>query len=175
MPWFGPPVPPRGPKDARVAIVGEAPGREETAALRPFVGPSGQELERMLALAGIDLAACYVTNVFDRQPEGNNTALYGVGRSNASPESRALGPLTTQPLTYAGDAAMAARARLLAELASVAPNLVLALGNTACWALLGRQGIANLRGNLTTVDGIVASRPLKVLPTYHPAAVLRQW
>lgn len=49
------------------------------------------------------------------------------------------------------------------------PNLILALGNVACWALLGRQGISKIRGATT------ASAYGKLLPAYHPAAVLRQW
>ena len=63
--------------------------------------------------------------------------------------------------------------RLGAELADVNPNLVIALGNTASWALLGRTAISKLRG--TTFNSTHTAVGFKVLPTYHPAAVLRQY
>lgn len=60
--------------------------------------------------------------------------------------------------------------RLYDELASARPNLSVALGNTACWALLRQTAIGSLRG--AVAEGV---RGGKVLPTYHPAGVLRQW
>jgi hypothetical protein len=59
------------------------------------------------------------------------------------------------------------------ELVEIDPNLVLAMGNTAMWALTGKTAISKLRG-ATTISTHCASG-FKVLPTYHPAAVLRQW
>lgn len=183
---FGPIVPPYGPTSARIAIVGEAPDEEESRQGRPLVGASGQELARMLSIAGLNLADCFKTNVFSRQPTGNNLALYGVERKDASPQSVALGPLTDQPTTYIKDEWLGEIDRLRGELMEVKPNVVVALGNTACWALLGQSGIGGLRGSLfpvrlagQTMDVPLwpapGERPLKVLPTYHPAAVLRQW
>ena len=61
--------------------------------------------------------------------------------------------------------------RLREELNQVAPNLIIALGSTACWALLSTNGIGALRGTVATSTLV----PAKVLPTYHPAAVLRNW
>jgi hypothetical protein len=63
--------------------------------------------------------------------------------------------------------------RLGGELISENPNLVIALGNTALWALCGKTGISKLRG--TTLLSTHTVEGFKVLPTYHPAAVLRQW
>jgi hypothetical protein len=63
--------------------------------------------------------------------------------------------------------------RLADELISVDPNLVIALGNTPLWALCGTTGISKLRG--TTRLSTHTAAGFKVLPTYHPAAVLRQW
>ena len=62
--------------------------------------------------------------------------------------------------------------RLQRELEEVHPNIVIALGNVACWALLRSSGITSLRGTVTTSTLIPGQ---KVLPTYHPAAVLRNW
>lgn len=62
--------------------------------------------------------------------------------------------------------------RLKWELILTRPVVVIALGNTACWALLGQTGISKLRGSIVESSLIPG---LKVLPTYHPAAILRVW
>lgn len=64
-------VPGEGAADARVVVVGEAPGAREDASGRPFVGPSGKLLEGLLAAAGLDRDAVFITNVFKARPPGN--------------------------------------------------------------------------------------------------------
>jgi uracil-DNA glycosylase len=64
-------VPGEGPPDARVVVVGEAPGRSEDLAGRPFVGSAGQLLDRLLAEAGLERDAVFVTNVVKARPPGN--------------------------------------------------------------------------------------------------------
>lgn len=171
MNLFGPIVPSSGPSPCKIAIVAEAPGDAESEQLRPLVGPSGWELRRMLKTIGVNLDDCYKTNVFGRQPMGNNVSLYGVPEK--APETAHMGPLTTNPITYLNPAFLPEIHRLSEELASCKPNIIIALGNVACWALLGQQGITALRGSVhrTNITGTIT----KVLPTYHPAAVLRQW
>lgn len=169
---FGPVVPPSGPCPARIMIVAEAPGEAESSRLQPLVGPSGYELRRMLAQVGVNLDECFKTNVFDRQPRGNDVGLYGVERDHPS-ACLDLGPLTSNPRLYLHQDFRPMVERLRGELLACNPNIVVALGNIACWALLGSTGVTELRGNvaLTSITGT----PIKVLPTYHPAAVLRQW
>jgi uracil-DNA glycosylase family 4 len=65
-------VPPSGPTEARIMIVGEAPGAEEEARGTPFVGASGMELDRMLHEAKISRSECFVTNVARERPLGND-------------------------------------------------------------------------------------------------------
>ena len=170
---FGPPVPSSGPLSAKIALIGEAPGDEESIRLRPFVGPSGQELRRMLRTVGVNMEDCYVTNVFSCQPSGNNLSLYGDG--DRSGLGGTLGPLTSNPTTFVSDEHYHHITRLHAESPPCSPNITILLGNTAMWACGLGQGIKALRGSLSTVilPGMV--RPLKVLPTYHPAAVLRDY
>src|SRR6476620_10993248 len=67
-------VPARGPINAEIMIVGEAPGFDEEIAGLPFVGTSGNELKRMLREVGIDMDACYITNVCKFRPPGNDMA-----------------------------------------------------------------------------------------------------
>lgn len=170
---FGPSVLSAGPLNARIFLLGEAPGTEESERGKPFVGPSGWELRRMLKVIGVNLDDCYVANVFSRQPENNNLALYGGGLRDGVLAH--LGPLTLNPLTICADDHAPDLDRLWAEIATVRPNILIALGNTACWALGLGQGIGALRGSIHTATVPGLDRPLKVLPTYHPAAILRQW
>lgn len=170
---FGPHVPSSGPTSARVFILAEAPGEEESTLLKPLVGPSGQELRRMLRTIGANLDDCYKANVFSRRPAANALGLYGSPKGSGGLEH--LGPLTTNPILYLDPAHLHELERVNQEIVDVNPNILIALGNTACWALGLGQGIAGLRGSIHTAMVPGLSRPLKVLPTYHPAAILRQW
>jgi len=166
MSSFGPPLASTGPHNARVFVLADHP--DET---RPFAGV--WELKRMFATIGMSLHDCYVATVFSRQPSGNNLHLY------ASPDQttqfRALGPMASNPVAYMDTAHSWEIARLHKEIAAVSPNIILALGNTATWVLGLGLGINSLRGAVHTasIPGMVS--PVKVLPTYHPSSILRQW
>lgn len=168
---FSIPVPSYGPKDAKLFILAEAPGSEEVAKGKPLVGPSGYELRRMLNTIGTNLDDCYKCNVFSRQPAGNNLHLY----CNDDPERqyRDRGPLASNPQGWMDREHLHELDRLQGEIAEVNPNVVVALGNTATWALGLGLGVKSLRGSTHTTD--IIGRPLKVVPSYHPAAILRQW
>ena len=157
------------PIHPKIAIVGEAPGANEVSERMPFVGTSGQELTRMLAEAGINRHACYVGNVFSIRPPANDLEHFCVKKAEL-PKSYSHPALVRGK--YLDPKYLPEVERLRSELLSVKPNLILALGNTACWALLGTTGISKMRGAIaesTLLPGV------KVLPTYHPAAVMRQW
>lgn len=156
-----------GPREARIAIVGEAWGEEEEKVGRPFQGYSGQELVRMMMQAGIKRKDVFMTNVFALRPLDNRIENLCVGKKEANER---FPPLSKGK--YIAEQYFPHLDRLRQELEAVAPNLVIALGNTACWALLGSSGIGALRG---TVASSTLVQGLKVLPTYHPSAVLRQW
>jgi uracil-DNA glycosylase len=153
-----------------IAIVGEAYGEQEERARMPFVGASGYELTRMLDEAGIRRADCFLTNVFNLRPERNDV------ESLCGPKVDSISGL---PAIKNGKYVLAKYSReivrLLDELSSVRPNLIIALGNTATWALLHNTGISKIRGTVTTTPFSIGGGFLKVLPTYHPAAVLRDW
>ena len=151
-----------------IIILGEAYGAEEARELAPFVGPSGWELTRMLDEAGIRRSDCYLTNVLNLHPPGNDLEALCGPKSLGIP---GLPPL--RPAKYLGARFAPELERLANELVEVNPNLVLALGNTALWALTGKTVISKLRG--ATVLSTHCASAFKVLPTYHPAAVLRQW
>ncbi len=125
----------------------------------------------MLRIIGVDLDATFRTNVFSRQPPDNLMGHYCA--EDPASQARHLGPLTSNPLGYMDLAHTGDLERLRAEILEVRPNIIIALGNTASWALGLGLGINALRGTVhqTTIGADV----FKVLPTYHPSAVLRDW
>ncbi len=139
-----------GPLKAGIVLVGEQPGDREDREGRPFVGPAGRELDRVLELAGIDRDATYVTNVvkhFKFRERGKR-------RIHDKP-------------THAE--AMACLPWLERELALLKPRALVALGATAAQELLGRDfRVSRQHGQL--VESPLA--PL-VTATIHPSAILR--
>ena len=152
----------------KIVLVGEAWGESEDREKRPFCGASGQELTRMLLEAGIDRYGCFLTNVFNFRPKDNKIEEVCGAKSSALPgyppliKSKFVQQKFSSELDRLGD-----------ELIAHDPNVVVALGNTPMWALLGRAGISKLRG--TTHQSTHTAAGFKVLPTYHPAAVVREW
>jgi uracil-DNA glycosylase len=150
-----------------IAIVGEAYGEQEERARMPFVGAAGYELSRMLEEAGIRRADCFLTNVFNIRPDKNDIESLCGPKADALPGMPAIKNGKYIPSKYASELS-----RLYNEMSSVRPNVVVALGNTATWAILYNTGISKIRGTITQS---MAPKGFKVLPTYHPAAVLRDW
>lgn len=131
----------------RLAIVGEAPGETEEAYLQPFSGTSGNFLNSILSSTNILRTACFVGNVCKFRPPGNDISAFG----------------------YDHPKVLEGWAELQSELTAFRPNCILALGNTPLHFLTGRSGISNWRGS------ILSSPYGKVVPTLHPAAVLREY
>jgi len=153
-----------------IAIVGEAWGAEEAKRQTPFVGYSGSLLTHMLADAGIDRSQCLLTNVFNLHPPGNDMeALCGPKSSGITGYP---GIKYRDTITYIREEFAPELDRLADQIISADPNIVIALGNTAMWAMLGRTAITKYRG-VVDLSTHTASG-FKVLPTYHPAAVTRQ-
>jgi DNA polymerase len=156
-------------------IVGEAPGSDEVRAGKPFVGLSGMELDRMLAEVGILRSDCFVTNVCREQPPRNDMSVWiPTIKKDIQPNFVRFRDKMVHPFIPQGYAI------LQKELALVKPTLIIALGNTPLWALTGKFGITKWRGsqllqNAADPTDQGANPPTKVIPTYHPAAILRQW
>ncbi|MDR0555433.1 MAG: uracil-DNA glycosylase [Holosporaceae bacterium] len=133
-----------GNEKADLLLLGEAPGAEEDKQGIPFVGQSGQLLDKILTAVGLDRSMVYITNILPWRPPGNRTP--------TSHEIELFRPY------------------VLKHIALVNPRVVMCLGGTAAKALLcTSQGIMQLRGKWTTIDGIGA----KILSTFHPAYLLR--
>ncbi len=152
-----------------ILLVGEAPGETESLLGEPFIDLAGQELKRMLAEAGIDYNSCSVTNVFPIRPPDNKIENFCGPKSSVSKSY--LFPPLRQGL-YIREDLLPYLERLAGFITAAGPKIIIALGATACWALLRDSRITALRG--ATCLGPLAPG-IKILPTYHPAYILRSW
>ena len=137
-----------GNSAARLMIIGEAPGADEDRLGRPFVGRSGQLLDRMLATIGLDRSSVQITNVIYWRPPGN--------RKPTSNEIAACLPF------------------VLRHIALAQPRAVVLAGGTAAGALLPySEGITRLRGRWCELAVAGLDAPVPVLPMFHPSFLLR--
>lgn len=163
-------------RGAKILIVGEAPGENEVRQGTPFVGAAGRELDSMLEEVGLRRYQVSLTNVFFDRPPDNNLAAWCVpkkeGLKLVDPgrpfvEMRGvkgiLDPRRVQP----------ALERLYGEILSASPNIIVPMGNTALQAICGLHGITQQRG--VVHEALLGGRTFKVLPTFHPAVVLRTY
>ena len=137
-----------GAPDTPLMFVGEAPGEQEDRRGEPFVGPAGQLLDKMIEAMGWTRAAVYIANTTKCRPPGNR---------NPQPDELA------QCMPF-----------LHAQIAAIAPRIIVALGRPAANQLLGTDApISALRGRFHDYalpsDGV----RLKIMPTFHPAYLLR--
>lgn len=131
-----------GNHKARLMFVGEAPGADEDAQGRPFVGRAGQLLTKIIEAIGLKREEVLIGNVNRCRPPGNR-----------------------QPTL---EEAAICRPFLFREIAAVKPEVIVVMGNTAVHNLLEtREGITRIRGKFQDFRGI------KVMPTFHPAYLLR--
>ncbi len=154
-----------GPIPASIMIVGEAPGAEEERLGEPFVGASGRLLTNLLHKAGLSRASCFVTNVCRHRPPDNDITLWtSDNKKPPDPTWLRLQDRWVHPHIQSGFD------HLQEEIRHVQPRLIIALGNTTLWSLTSHSGISDWRGSRLSPSHLTAS----VVPTYHPAAVLRQ-
>ena len=135
-----------GNPEARIMLIGEAPGAEEDRQGKPFVGRSGQLLDRMLAAIGLDRSKVYIVNTVPWRPPGNRTP---------TPEEMAL----CLPFLHR-------------QVELVAPRLIMTLGGPAMQTVFSTtNGILKMRGKWSEVG--VGNHRVEAMPTLHPAYLLR--
>jgi uracil-DNA glycosylase family 4 len=140
-------VPDEGPLDAKILLVGEAPGEEEFTYQRPFIGPSGDKLIEVLNRYGVSREEVRLANLFHYRPHGNKLA----------------GVLSTPEF-------LKGLKDLYDYIASAKPNVIGALGAYPLTFLTGKYNIVNWRGSILPY---IHDETIKVIPTRHPSAVLR--
>ena len=136
----------RGSDDARIMLIGEAPGRDEDLQGRPFVGRAGQLLDRMLTAIGLDEKSVYITNTIYWRPPGNRTP--------TAQEIEACAPFLTRQIEI------------------LSPKVLVLLGGAAAKSVLNvTEGIMRMRGKWKLYKA--KDRDIPTLPTLHPAYLLR--
>jgi DNA polymerase len=147
-------------------IVGEAPGYEEEIKGRPFVGASGQLLDKMLGEAGIARSECFITNVCNIRPPKNdiNVFIAKAKKDRTPAHYKVKDKWVLKPIVDG-------IAQLQAAIESVKPKIIITLGNTPLWALTGLWGVTKWRGSMLHYG----DAGIKLIPTIHPASVLREW
>jgi uracil-DNA glycosylase family 4 len=141
-----------GDTNAKIYIIGEAPGKQEEEKGRPFCGGAGSVLDSLLSKSGIERSRCYVDNVINTRPPNNNFSIY----YSDSKRSKAKQEL------------IEAHRKIREKIRAGSPNVVVALGNESLYALTGVKSILKWRGSILNANGI------KVIPTIHPAMVMRE-
>lgn len=138
-----------GQPDAKIMIVGEAPGADEDRMGRPFVGLSGQLLDRLLATIGLDRKKnIYISNIVPWRPPGN--------RQPSTAETNVCLPF------------------IIRHIELVAPKILLLVGGTAAKALLqSQEGIMKLRGKWIPYQTENSHFTTQAFATFHPAFLLR--
>jgi DNA polymerase len=138
-----------GNPEASIMLVGEAPGADEDRQGKPFVGVSGQLLDRMMGAIGYDRSTFYITNVCFWRPPGN--------RKPTEAELAAQQPFVIRHIEL------------------VRPKVLVLVGGSSAQMLLGtNQGITRLRGKWFDYRSDGLDAPIPALPIFHPAYLLRQ-
>jgi uracil-DNA glycosylase len=136
-----------GNKDAKIMIVGEAPGRTEDKLQKPFVGRAGNLLDSLLESIHLDRTKVYITNVVNYRPDKN--------RKPTSKEINVFKKL------------------LFKHIEIISPKCILLLGATAATAVLNHIGpLSEIRGKWKNIK--IVNSYFDILTTFHPAFLLRQ-
>ena len=145
-------VPAFGNANSKLVILGESPSYKEVELGRPFVWPSGQELDSILKVCGMNRSQLWISNVckYFVPPSEEKKIPFSIRAERAGVDL---------------DACLS---ELQTELNSIRPNCILALGGTALWATTGKKSITDFRGSILFGMGS------KVVPTFHPAHLLHQ-
>jgi len=155
----------------KLVLVGEAPGAEEARLGRPFVGRSGQLLDKMLQQAGIERECCLIANVFRYQPPANKIDHFFASRRAAATGGFAIDENLGKFGSFYCRAEFAGEiAHLSKILTEQKPSCIIALGRTPLWALTGENGLLDKVGKQLP-GRLFSGAP--VLPTYHPSFILR--
>lgn len=131
-------VPGEGPKDAKIMLIGEAPGAEEDRTGRPFVGRAGRLLDRLLAEAGIERSQVFITSVIKCRPPNNR-----------KPKKDETG--------------ICVKTYLHPQMDLINPRVVCLMGNTASEAVIGKVGVTSIHGQVYDNRFLVTFHPAAIL------------
>lgn len=141
-----------GPDDARIIIVGEAPGATEDATGKPFQGGAGEILNHLLSRAGIPRSECFITNVCHTRPPDNDFTWF-FKKANELDLARGI-------------------VQLRKDITRIRPNILIGLGGQSLRIIAGKNGIEKWRGSILESNLVPGQ---KCIFTYHPAYLLRSY
>ena len=143
-------VPGEGNSNARIMFIGEAPGADEDAQGRPFVGRAGRLLDNIISACGLKRSDVYIGNILKCRPPGNR-----------DPKAEEI----ISCLSY-----------LQRQIEIIEPEVIVALGAHAAKTLLETtKSIGQLRGHFHDYYSGIGKPPIKFMATYHPAYLLRNY
>lgn len=143
-------VPGVGPRNAKIMLVGEAPAKTEVRLGYPFAGKAGKQLNSILSSAGVARSDCYITNASLEPVQGKKRQhFFG---ADGKPTQAYLEGIV----------------KLYQDIQQIKPNVVVAFGNYALWALMQHEEIMKWRGSILWGE----LPKVKVIPTLHPASLL---
>ncbi len=154
-----------------LVVVGEAPGANEVKHGRPFIGRSGQLLEKNMQAVGIDRASILVANVFRFQPPKNKVDHFFSSLRKAKEGREAIDESYGR---FASKYVLKKYANELLHLGKTLqnekPKAIITLGRTPLWALTGQEGILTIRGK---IQDCRLAPGIPVIPTFHPSYIIR--
>lgn len=137
-----------GNPQAKIMVIGEAPGADEDRQGLPFVGLSGKLLDRMFAAIGLDRTTIYITNIIPWRPPGN--------RQPTTSETNLCLPFVERHIEL------------------ISPEFLILVGGTSAKTILqSTEGIMKLRGKWLSYQTSGMTKPIRTLATFHPAYLLR--
>ena len=159
-----------GPRNAKIIAIGQTPGQDELRSGRPFSGSSGWEWDKMLREAGLSRSNIFCFNVTDTLPPAGKVENFFSKKREADKNGLPfiMGRRPNDDCIVEG----IENAHKVID--SIQPNVIIALGDLAMWALTGESGIMKWRGSIMESNEI-NGKVYKVIPTYNPAFVQRNW
>ena len=159
-----------GPRNAKIIALGQTPGPDELRSGRPFSGVSGWEWDKMLKEAGLSRSTIFCFNVVDELPPGGKVENFFAKKREADK----LGLPWVMGRRPNDDCIIEGIENVQSIIAEIEPNVIIALGDLALWALTGESGITKWRGSIMGSNEI-EGRVYKVIPTFNPAFIGRNW
>ena len=159
-----------GPRNAKIVAIGQTPESDELRSGKPFSGSSGWEWSKMLAEAGLSRSNIFCFNVTDTLPPSGNVENFFSKKREADKNGLPF-IMGRRPNN---DCIIEGIENIHKVIDSIQPNVIIALGDLAMWALTGERGIMKWRGSIMESNEI-NGKVYKVIPTYNPAFIQRNW
>jgi DNA polymerase len=159
------------PQNGLIVILGEAPGANEVKFGKPFIGRSGQLLDKNLIAVGIDRQTCMIANVFRYQPPQNKVGHFFLSKRKSIESGEAIASEWGKfACGYCRSVFASELQHLKDTLLKLKPAVMITLGRTPLWAVSGLEGLTKIRGQHVP-NRVVPEIP--IIATFHPSFIIR--